>query len=207
LAALVRVPGERFRGALERPEVAGVLLEDLAEGLALRADNAFLHGTGIPSEPVGIRRRVADGVHQVPAGADGLATARAVLTVLRGQQRTPFRNPGWLLHPNALDALTGVALPDGNPLDASAILQADGSDGGTFLGYPFVASEAAEDGQGNPTMYFSADWSEAWLGADRDLAAVDVSDDAAFERDAKLVRAVMRHDFALRRPNVFAFSP
>jgi HK97 family phage major capsid protein len=209
LGAVVRVSSERFDAAMENAELIGLLLEDLAEALALRADRAFLAGPGGDVEPKGIKRR--DQVHKVKKpkpGADDLETAREILKTLRDEQHVVFRNPGWVLHPATFDRLTReLTLPSGNPLDASPLLAADGSDGGTLLGYPFVTSEAAKEGERKPTMFFSADWSEAWIGADPALATVEISTSAAFASDDILIRAVMRHDFTLRRPEFFAISP
>jgi HK97 family phage major capsid protein len=203
LGAVVRISSERFGVALENPEVTALLLEDLAEALALRADRAFLQGDG-KSKPQGIKG--AKGVQDVKTKGDELATAREILRRLRQRPDVVFRNPGWVLSPITVDALTkNPKLPSGNPLDASPLLQADGSDGGTLIGYPFVTSEAASDG-GTPAMFFSADWGEAWIAAYRGLATVDISTDAAFGQDDVLIRAVMRHDFNLRRPTFFVFS-
>jgi HK97 family phage major capsid protein len=204
LGAVLRLSSERFGAAMDNSESIGPLLEDLAEALALRADGAFLVGTG-RNEPRGIANRVDEGVHDEPLDADRLAAAREMLAELRGRADVVFRNPGWVLHPRILEDLGKIKLPNGNPLGASPLLQGDGSDGGLLLGYAFVTSEAASK-NGSPAMFFSADWSEAWIAADRWLAAVDISSSTAFGTDELLVRAVTRHDFTLRRPRFFAFS-
>ena len=94
---------------------------------------------------------------------------------------------------------------EGTRADTTRLLAYDGRDGGTLLGYRFLVSAAAMDGGVN-RMYFSSDWTEAWVAADRELVTIDVSTDAHFETDETVVRAVMHHDFAVRRPEFFVFA-
>jgi HK97 family phage major capsid protein len=55
LAALVPVSDRLLRDADDNPSIEDVLRRDLSEVLALRADLAFLRGTGTGGEPRGIR--------------------------------------------------------------------------------------------------------------------------------------------------------
>ena len=56
LTALVPISNRLLRDA-DNPSVEEVIRRDLAEVLALRADLAFLRGTGLGGEPLGIRNK------------------------------------------------------------------------------------------------------------------------------------------------------
>jgi HK97 family phage major capsid protein len=218
LATTVDLPNDLLRDALGHPDSAWALKDDIANALALRADEAFLRGTG-RGEPKGVAT-------SIPAALQGLATVRGpglaatpdLLATARnmvGQVRAAalLRDAGWVLHPGALNTLSGTVttstlkavaqVGDVRSLDATDLLTYDGRDGGQFLGYPFVVSTAA----GNATsMFFSADWAEAWIGVDRDWVTVDVSPDTGFDTDTTVIRAVMRHDFRVRNTAFFRYS-
>jgi HK97 family phage major capsid protein len=128
---------------------------------------------------------------------------------LRNVDRVRFAKPGWVIDVRTLEALTTSTDGLGRTLDATRLLVLDDADGGFLLGYPFVATTAAREGSTrNPKsrMYFSADWSEAWIGIDQHLVSVDFSTETAFTTDETIVRAVMHHDFVVRTPRLFAFT-
>jgi HK97 family phage major capsid protein len=204
LAAKVVLPDRVARDIAHDPVLALAVKEDLAEALALRADQAFLQGAA--PAPVGISNLVA----ATPAGADPLVAARALATAKRTVDpllNPTFRAPGWVIHPATLDALTRVQPgPAGTSVDMYlGLLSPDGTDGGHLLGYPFFVSAAASVGNAR-ALFFSADWREAWIGADGTLVNVEISTDAHFQTDETVIRATMCHDFTLRRPEAFAWS-
>ncbi len=218
LAVKVIIPNDLACTLAAYPDVAWALKQDLARALALRADQAFLHGAGgnTPT-PLGITH--THPVDPLVAGADLLALVR--LMVKTARQRGRFGCAGWILHPNTLNDLSeiftssgmtaaqvaaaGVVPPGAWTLDAVTLLTHDGSDGGVLVGYPFIVTPAAQDG--NSTMlHFSSDWSEAWIAAHRQLVTVDVSTDVNFQTDEMVIRAVMHHDFAVRRPRYFVYA-
>jgi hypothetical protein len=199
--------------AFERhPEVADALKQDIARALVFAADSAFLHGTGADSEPEGITEFI-DGLEHGDDD-DALELARAILNQLRVVEPRRFENPGWVLAPATLDELT--RLPTGEhgsaaeastrTLDATRLLELDGLDGGMLLGYPFLVSRAAAEEDGASRIYFSSDWTEAWIAAGSDLVSVDFSTDASFATDSTIIRAVMSHDFVVRRPGLFTYT-
>ncbi len=179
------------------PEFERALKEDLARALATAADGAFLHGPPGWPGPAGIAALVP----ALPAAADPFLTARSLVGALRGGV-VDFASAGWVLSPQTLEAIAtapgaGGSLPDG----ADRYVEHDGRDGGTLLGYPFVLSRAAT------SLFLSGDWRQAWIAVDGDLVTVDVSTDVNFTTDETAIRAVMRHDFGLRRPAAFAHAP
>jgi hypothetical protein len=169
---------------------------DLAAGLASEADGRFL-----------TKLQELDPVED----DDPLVLAREVVTAVRTADSAPtFLNPGWVLGLESLDRLSRLKTadclieshdPGARSLDSFQLLRLDGSDGGAFLGYPFVISRAAE-----AAIYFAADWREAWIGFDAPLVRADASSEAAFHDDETVVRAVMSYDFALRRPQGFKWA-
>ncbi|HEX6696200.1 MAG TPA: phage major capsid protein [Solirubrobacteraceae bacterium] len=198
-------------GSVERhPEVADALKQDIARALVYAADGAFLHGTGADSTPEGITE-FCDELKSPTTNP--LELARAILRQLRVETPKRFENPGWVFDPATLDELTRQLTAEHasstkksmKTLDATRMLQLDGIDGGTLLGYPFLVSRAATE-NGASRIYFSSDWTEAWIAAASDLVCVDFSTDADFAADSTIVRAVMNHDFVVRRPGLFTFT-
>jgi hypothetical protein len=195
------------RALVEHPEAAWALKEDIARALAVRADQAFLSGDGRALGPKGITTVV----DALGSAGGPLGTTRAMLALLRGDGRGHFGNAGWILDPMTLDALTNVVTTNalrpnrnGTSLDSMAsgqLLAQDGADGGILLGYPFIVSTAARG-----RIYFSSDWSEAWIGADPGLVTIQVSADARFNTDETVLRAVAHHDFVVRQPRFFTHA-
>jgi hypothetical protein len=221
LAVKVVVPDELVRSLVDSSEIAWGLKQDIAHGLAVAADQAFLQGDPVGLAPVGITRTAA--VMPYPNPGDVLQVVRGMVGEIRRRDQVRFGNAGWILHPFWLDALTRLLTDDyqqqgpGIALDAKGserLLSSDGRDGGLLLGFPFVVTAAAagnrddlgEDDNPRAWIYFSSDWSEAWIGADPGLVTVDVSIDSHFQSDETVVRAVVQHDFLLRRPRFFIYA-
>jgi hypothetical protein len=205
LVAQVKVRNWLIRAIAAYPEAAMALKQDLARALASAADAAFLHGRVGGEGPAGIARRggMARGGRQL------LVVARAMVKQLRDNDRVRFAKPGWVIDLPTLDELTTNTDALRRTLDTTRLLVLDDTDGGFLLGYPFVATTAArEETAGGPRrrMYFSADWSEAWIGIDQDLVTVDFSTETAFTTDETIIRAVMHHDFVVRTPSMFVFT-
>jgi capsid protein len=212
------------RSLLQHPELAWSLKQDVAYALARRADAGFLHGNPDDDGPAEVRgiRHTGRAIPEPDADADVLKAARAMVTRLRSSRGIRFENPGWVLHPSTLDALTNALTVDAQTtsdkaaatsLDAigsGALIAQDGTDGGALLGYPFVVTEAAADDPAaddrESRMYFSSDWSAAWVSAVDPLVEVDFSGDIRFDQDETVVRAIMHHDFALSRPDFFIYT-
>jgi hypothetical protein len=208
LSVQLGVRNSLVQAIAKHPEVADALKSDIARALAVRADSAFLHGGGGRYAPVGIT------AFSDPAGSmatSPFALARDILEQFRtGPQPRRFENPGWILDPATLDTLTRMPTDrntegDTKTLDATRLLELDGADGGLLLGYPFVVTRAATEKDGG-RLYFSSDWSEAWIGAGSDLVSVEFSSEADFAKDSTIVKAVMHHDFVVRRPSLFTYT-
>jgi HK97 family phage major capsid protein len=202
LAVRVVVPNSLVPALAERPETAGALKEDIARALAFRADQAFLHGQNLPEgdpTPLGISGTA--GVNSADIAGDVLAKAREMVSTVRRNELARFGNAGWVLHPATLEALTKETEGQ-RKLESTRLLKHDGSDGGVLLGYRFVVSRAADHPSDTARMYFSADWSEAWIAADSSLVGVDIAADPS-SKSATVISAVMYHDFIVRTPAAF----
>ena len=205
LVVQVKVRNWLISAIAAHPEAALALKQDVARALAGAADAAFLHGPFGGDGPIGI----AGAGGRASGNAGDLNTARAMVRQLRNVDRVRFAKPGWVIDVPTLEELTTTTDGLGRTLDATRLLVLDDADGGFLLGYPFVATTAAREGSTrNPKsrMYFSADWSEAWIGIDQNLVSVDFSTETAFTTDETIVRAVMHHDFVVRTPRLFVFT-
>jgi hypothetical protein len=207
LALTLVVRDQLVRALVEHPEIAWALKEDIARALALRADEAFLRGPEDARGPNGI----ATDRNELRPGGGPLETTRAMVAELRGDRRVHFGDAGWILDPSTLDALTNALTrnaldtdDNGTSLDSLAsgqLLAHDGADGGVLLGYPFIVSTAA-----GGRIYFSSDWSEAWIGADPGPVSIPFCTDARFPTDETVLRAVAHHDLVVRRSWFFTHS-
>ena len=223
LAALVPVSDRLLREADPNPSIEEIVRRDLAEVLALRADFAFLRGTGSGGEPRGIRN--TSGLTPWPSlGANGSTPSfddlKDVVAALR-QQNAPFGSPGWIFNPRLLNTLDKMKASDGRYLADAGLLTFDLTGaGGTLLGYPFATTtqiplNLVTGSNGDTTeVYFSSDWEEAWLGVEDELR-IEVSNEASYTSDGgspwhsawqqrqHLFRATWTHDLGLRRPQLF----
>jgi hypothetical protein len=200
LAWKVVIPDTVFQELAHHPEVAWRIKDDIARGLASRADVEFLAGDGQQRRPLGIARQ--PGTNPV-VRADLRRLLRRMLRTCRDLEQDVYELAGWVIHPSTFNAVT--KLRQGNRTwDSTRLIEHDGSGGGLLLGYPFALSSATLSPADAVTrIFFSSDWSEAWIGTCPDVVRIDVSFDARFQSDETVIRAVLRHDFTLRRPAVF----
>jgi len=208
LEAAVEVPYRLVEHLAGRGELAESFLVDLAETLTEAVDGACL-GTAA-SGPQGISALVPR-TGPAAGGAEPLARLRDVVKAVRGAH--PVRNPGWILHPDALDSLARFQTRDGEKqdavagrtVDATQLLHLDGADGGTLLGYPFLTSRAARQGN-RDRVYFSVDWQEAWLGVESWVVDLVATGEPAPSAESLVIRAVMPLDVGVRRGAAFAWT-
>jgi HK97 family phage major capsid protein len=221
LAALVPVSDRLLRDADDNPSVEEIVRRDLAEVLALRADLAFLRGTGTGGEPRGIRN--TPGLTPAPSlGTNGRQPAfddlKEVVASLRNAN-APFSRPGWIFHPRTIGTLERYKDADGHYLAETGLLSFDATGGGgTLLGFPFRTTTqipinlSVGSSSDCSEIYYSSDWDEAWVG-EEDTLRIEVSGEAtywtgadwvsAFQSRQHLFRATLVHDIGLRRPQLF----
>jgi HK97 family phage major capsid protein len=224
LAALVPISKRLIDDAATNPSVEAVVRQDLAEVLALRADLAFLRGTGTGGEPLGLTG--VSGLTVAPSlGANGrsvtyddLMDTVAALRNVNG----PFTSPGWIMNARLLSTLEKLKTTTGEYLTDANLLTYDRTGGGgSLLGFPFATTSQiptnVTSGTSSDTtsVFFSSDWSEYWIGQEAALT-VDMSTEASYTTDAgstwvsayqsrqTLVRCVTVIDGAPRRPQLFS---
>jgi HK97 family phage major capsid protein len=206
------------------PGADDLIRRDLVEVLSLRADLAFIRGTGVGQEPRGIRNVSGVNVVELGTGNGAQATFDDLLELV-GAARTanaPMGKPGWILHPNILSSLERYKSSDGHYLARGTdLLRTDpAGTGGFLLGFPFRTSTQIPAnitmGTSSDTseVYFSSDWDEAIIG-EEDALRIDVSSEAnyspdggttwisAFQNRQSIFRATWCHDVGLRRPGLF----
>lgn len=222
LTALIPVSNRLLEDA-DNPSIDEVIRTDLAEVLALRADLAFLRGSGTGAEPLGIRN--VSGVNVTTLGAgNGATPSFDDFMDLVGAARlanAPFSSGGFVFHPRTLNTIEQLKDGDGNYLKGSGLLTYDPAGaGGTLLGFRFRTTTQIPVnltvGTSNDCseVFWSSDWNECWIGEQKSFS-IDVSAEAtyspdggttwvsAFQNDQSLFRARWRHDVGLRRPGLF----
>jgi HK97 family phage major capsid protein len=225
LAALVPVSNRLLRDAVENPDLEQFLIRDISEVIALRADLAFLQGSGTGNEPLGIKNMT--GLTPAPnLGGSGAAPTWDNLKDMVANIRAtnaPFANPGWIFHPRALNTLEKLKDSTGHYLADAGLLTFDRTGAsGTLLGYRFVTSGQIPinltAGSNNDASYivFGSDWDECILGEETEGVVMDTSAEASYTTDAgatwnsayqqmqTLFRAFLAHDIGLRRPAFFS---
>jgi HK97 family phage major capsid protein len=223
LAALIPVSDRLLRDAADNPSVEDIVRLDLAEVLALRADLAFLRGTGTGGEPRGVRNSPA--LTPPPSmGTNGRQPTfddlKEVVAGLRNVN-APFARPGWVFHPRTIGTLEKFKDADGHYLAETGLLTFDPTGGGgSLLNFPFRTTTqipinlSVGSSSDCSEIYFSSDWQEAWIGEEDELR-IAVSGEAtyttdggatwqsAFQNRQHLFRATWVHDIGLRRPQLF----
>lgn len=142
LGALVPVSLRLLRDAADNPSVEDVVKRDLAEVMALKADLAFISGTGT-GQPLGILNHA--GLTAGPStGTDGRAASFDDLKQMVAACRAlnaPFQRPGWLFNARLLASIELLKDADDRYLMDSGMLTYDATGAsGRLLGYPFRTS-------------------------------------------------------------------
>ena len=223
LAALVAVSQRLLDDAVVNPSLEAVLRDDLAQVLGLAADLAFLRGSGLGMEPLGLRN--FPGVNAIELGSgDGASVdfdaLKEVVASLRAIN-APFTSPGWAMNARTLSTLERIKTTYGTYLATPDLLSFDPTGAtGRLLGFPVYTSSqipvSGTVGTSNDCseIYFSSDWNELYVGQQAALT-IDSSPEASYTPDGTswvsafqtrqvLFRAVTLLDAAPRRPQLFA---
>ena len=144
LAALIPVSNRLLRDAAVTPSLDEALRVDLSQVIALRADLAFLRGTGTGGEPLGLRNRT-DLTPAPDLGPQGAVPTYDDLMSMVGGLRdvnAPFLSPGWIFNPKLITVLQKMKTSTGVYLSSDPNLlsfDAQGG-GGRLLQIPFRTS-------------------------------------------------------------------
>lgn len=206
LATLVPISNDLIR--FSSPQADAIVRDDLVAAMAQREDAAFIRDDGTNDTPKGLRYWIADD-NIIPAnGTITLANVaidlgKAILALEENNIR--FLRPGWLMSPRTKYYLTTVMDENGN------YAFKDEMAGGTLLNFPFAVTSQIPSNLGteaNESEVYFVDFADAIIG-ESSLVELAVSEEAAyyngsnvvaaFSLDQTVIRAIARHDFALRR--------
>jgi len=207
LATLVPISNDLIR--FSSPQADAIVRDDLVAAMAQREDAAFIRDNGTNDTPKGLRHWIAkDNIIPATNGTITLANVaidlgKAILALEENNIR--FLRPGWLMSPRTKYYLTTVMDDNGN------YVFKDEMAGGTLLNFPFAVTSQIPsnlgDGANESEVYF-VDFADAIIG-ESSLVELAVSEEAAyyngtsvvaaFSLDQTVIRAIARHDFALRR--------
>lgn len=206
LARLVPISNDllRFTGG----QADNIVRDDLVAALAQREDQAFIRDNGTSGTPKGMRYWAPSGnVTAANSGGttrldDVVADLRDLINDLETNDVRMLR-PGWMMSPRDKNGLMTVRDANGQ------FVFRDEMSRGTLLGFPFVATNNIPSnlGSGSDSELYLVDFADAVIGESSELM-IDASDQAsyisngslvsAFSRDQTVIRAIARHDFAMR---------
>ena len=206
LGCLVPISNDLIR--FSTPSADDVVRNDLAGAMAQREDAAFIRDDGTNDKPKGIYGWVANANKFDANGTVNLANVttdlgKAILALREAE--TLFLRPGWLI--SARTEFYLVTLRDSNGNYAFKDEMATGK----LYGFPFAVTTQIPDNLGdseNESEVYLVDFVDAVIGESSQVE-IEVSTEAAyydgssvvsaFSLDQTVLRAISRHDFAMRR--------
>jgi len=214
LAALIPVSNDLLR--YSQPSADVIIRNDVVRALQSREDQAFIRDDGTSGTPKGLRYQINLATNLI--NATNAVSLSAVTTdlgrciLLLQEANIPLSRGGWLMAPRTLHYLMTVQNSSGFFVYRDELLR------GTLWGFPYATTTTIPITQMNvgatadeSEVYFG-DFDEAILGESANLL-VDASQEAAYydgssvvaaySQDQTVVRAIMEHDFALRRDTSF----
>lgn len=204
LAALVPISNDLLRDS--SPSADQIVRDDLVAVMALREDLAFIRGDGTNDTPKGLLHW-SDPTHVFNAQSDSLDhitedAAKAIRLI--EEANVPMLRMGWIFTPRTKWYLMALRDLNGNLVFEPELRQ------GTWFGIPFRTTTQIPNnlgGGGDESEIYLADFSQAIIGENLSLS-IDVSSEAswwdggnlrgAFSEDQTVIRAIARHDFAVR---------
>ena len=207
LAAVVPISNDLLNFA-SGPTADEFVRDDLVQVLAIREDQAFLRDDGLLSKPKGLRFWAAAANLLNSNGTTSAQIEDDFKDLVNSLETNDVRmiNPAWFMAPRSKNHLRNVRDGSGGNLLFPEMRNADM----TLYGWPvFITTSIPTNlgGGANETEVYLTDMSDAIIGESSGLEiAVDSSASyieggslvSAFTRDETLMRAIMRHDFALR---------
>lgn len=205
LISLVPVSNDLIQ--FSSPGADTIIRQDMVRAMATREDQAFLRDNGTDATPKGLRYWTASGNVTAANGTVSLANVTADLgTALLGllNNNTPMSRPAWFWAPRTWKYLYTVQNSNG------FFVYRDEMNQGKFWGWPFYVTTNIPItlGSGSSSEVYIVDMDDTVIGEATTLG-IDASSEAAyhdgsnviaaFSQDQTVVRAIARHDFALRR--------
>jgi HK97 family phage major capsid protein len=206
LACLVPISNDLIR--FSSPKADEVVRNDLVGAMAQREDAAFIRDDGNNDKPKGLLNWIAtankfEANETVSLANVTIDLAKAIYYLRKNE--TKFLNCGWILSPGSELYLKTVRDSNGNFAFKGEM------DQGKLFGFPFgVTTQVPDnlgDGEDESEIYF-VDFADAAIG-ESSRVEIEISSEAAyydgsnvvsaFSLDQTVLRAIARHDFAMRR--------
>jgi|TARA_R110002072_G_scaffold86176_11_gene194578 HK97 family phage major capsid protein len=210
LAAMVPLSNDLLRTA--SPQADQVVLDDLIAGMSVTEDAAFLRNDGTGNAPKGLRYWADPTQVTLSSGTGAVeieADLKALVTTLEEASVRMLR-PAWFMAPRSRNHLFILRDAVGNLLFPELRITDPQAPFGRLWGYPvFPSNNLPTDGGvgGDESEVMLADMADVLIGEDGQIE-ISLSDTAAyhdgssvvaaFSQDQTVVRAIARHDFALR---------
>lgn len=210
LASLVPISNDLIRNS--SPQADTVVRDDMIAGLSVTMDSAMIRGVGTEYTPKGIRYWAASGN---VTETNGTSSAQIesdfsdLHEALLGNNVRMLR-AAWLMASRSWSHLYKLRDDNGNLVYPEIRDRSAPGGYGYLYGRPvFVTNHIPINlgGGGNETEIYLVDMADAVVGEETGIE-ISVSDvaayhdgsnvQAAFSRDQTVVRAIMRHDFAMR---------
>lgn len=207
LAAIVPISNDLLKFD-SSPAADEFVRDDLVLEISIREDRAFLRDDGLQNTPKGLRHWALPG-NVIPMEGTGTATDietdfRDLINALESADVRLIR-PAWFMHPTRKNYLRNLRDANGNLIFPEIRNTAP-----TLYGWPVFTTTSLPanlGGGGNESEIMFVDMVDAIIGEASDLEiVVDASASyleggvlkSAFSRDETLIRAISRHDFAMR---------
>lgn len=207
LAAIVPISNDLLKFS-SSPAADEFVRDDLVLEIAIREDRAFLRDDGTQNTPKGLRSWALPG-NLIPMTGTGTATDietdfRDLINALESADVRLIR-PAWFMHPTRKNYLRNLRDANGNLIYPEMRTTAP-----TLYGWPVFTTTSLPanlGGGGDESEIMLVDMVDAIIGEASDLEiVVDASASylengvlkSAFSRDETLIRAISRHDFAMR---------
>lgn len=205
LAALVKVSVELLTDAQSNPRAEEVIRRDMAKRIALAEDLAFIEGTGASNQPTGILN--TSGIGAVTLGANGgTPTFDTIYDALYEVEKGNGVASAWIMHPRTKNTLRKIKDTQNRYIYtvSPSIKEPD-----SLVGIPVHLTTqipiTLTVGTSTDTSYILVGQMDEAIIGEKGAMEVDVDKSGtAFETYQAWIRAIMRMDFILRTPSVFA---
>ena len=209
LAALVPISNDLLQSASTQADA--VVRDDMVLSMATRMDLAFIRGSGSQFSPLGMRNQLTGTAFETSNVLAANATVNLVnvttdlgrLELALLNQNIPMTRPGWIMSPRVMMFLWN--LRDGNGNYAFPEMQ-----NGQLRGKPYRTTTQVPSnlGGGTESELYLADFAHVVVGEQQGIELAISTEAAyrdagntlqgAFSRDETVIRAIAKHDFALR---------
>lgn len=192
-----------------------MIRDDIADGMAVKEDSAFLRGVGTDASPKGIRYWADEGnVINVTGSTGGTTNIDAMTTSLGNlilklqNNNVPMIRPVWILAPRTvMNLMTARVSSTGDYAFRDEMTR------GTLWGIPFLQTTQVpinlSDGSNSDcSEIILVDMADVVIG-DSERLIIDASSEAAYEeggsvkaafsRDETVIRGIAEHDLVMRR--------